>query len=68
MFYLTGFLRTQAREAAFQVALRDCSQEAREESGYIGVLQQRPASWDIKRLLLMKENQLSQINGVSTFL
>ena len=36
-------------------ALRDFSKRERE-----AVLQQRPSSWNIKRLLLIKENQTSQ--------
>ena len=51
-----------------QPALRDCSEEVREESGYIGVLQQRPGSRNIKRLLLIKENQISQVNEFTAFL
>ena len=40
-----------------QIPLKDCSKEAREDPGYIGVfLQQRPGIWNIKRLLLIKEN------------
>ena len=34
-------------------------------AGYIGVLQQKPASRNIKRLLLIKENQTSQVNESS---
>ena len=34
MLYLTDLLRTQARETAFQIALRDCSKEVREKPGY----------------------------------
>ena len=36
--------------------------------GFIGVLQQRPGSQKVKRLLLMKENQISQGNEFSAFL
>ena len=57
MFYLADFLRTQAWD-----------EEVREEAGYIGVLQQRPGSQNIKRLLLIKENQTSQVNEFSAFL
>ena len=35
--YSADFLRTQVREAASQIALRDCFKEIREEPGYIGV-------------------------------
>ena len=37
MFYLMDFLRTEAWDAASQIALRFCSKEVMEESGYIGV-------------------------------
>ena len=36
MFYLAK-VRTYAWDAASQIALRHCSQEVREETGYIGV-------------------------------
>ena len=39
-----------------------------EEPGYIEVLQQRTGSLDIKRLGLIKENQVSQVEEVSVFL
>ena len=32
------------REQSLKIALRDCSEEVREELGYIGVLQDRPYS------------------------
>ena len=37
MFYWADFLRPQAQEAASQITQRDCSEEVREEPGYIGV-------------------------------
>ena len=39
-----------------------------EEPGYIEALQQWAGSLNIKRLLLIKENQLSQVKEFSTFL
>ena len=39
-----------------------------EELGFIEVLQQRADSLNIKRLLLIKENQISQIKEFSAFL
>ena len=39
-----------------------------EEPGYLGVLQQRTGSLNIKRLLLMKENQIAQVKEFSAFL
>ena len=41
MFYSGNFLRTVAWETASQVALRNCSKEAREEPGYIGVFAEK---------------------------
>ena len=49
-------------------ALRECSEEARGEPGYIGVFATRPGSRNIKRLLLIKENQISQVKEFSAFL
>ena len=37
MFYSVNLLRTTAQETASQIALRNCSQEVREELGYIGI-------------------------------
>ena len=39
-----------------------------EEPGYIEVLQQRAGSLNINRLLLIKENQISQVKKLSHFL
>ena len=57
-------------KAAFHILL-DCSQQVREDLGYRGkqeFLQQRPSSQTIKRLLWIKENQISQVNEFSPFL
>ena len=62
------FWGPQGWEAASQIALRDYSEVVREKLGYTGVLQQRPGSQNIKRSLLTKENQTSQVNELSTFL
>ena len=51
-----------------QRALRDWSLEVWEEPGYRGVFPQRPGSQNIKRLLLIKENQTSQFSEFSPFL
>ena len=37
MFYLVDLLRTYAQEADSQIALRNCSDETREDPGYRGV-------------------------------
>ena len=64
MFCSVDLLRTLAQEAASQTALRECSKELREDSGYIEVVflfvcflkkQNPPGSHNIKRLLLIKE-------------
>ena len=41
-----------------QKALWDCSEEAKEEPEYIGVLQQKPGCQNIKKLLLKKTRYL----------
>ena len=68
MFYLVDILRTQAQDAASQTAQRDCCEEVREQPGYVRVFQQRPGSGNIKILLLVKENQTSQVKEFSIFL
>ena len=71
MFYLADFLRTQAQEAASQITQMDCSEEVREEPRYKGVFakkKKKTGSWNIKRLLLIKEIQTSQVNESSAFL
>ena len=39
--FLAKFLRTKTWKAASQIALRNFSEEVREEPGYIGILQQK---------------------------
>ena len=39
--FLAKFLRTKTWQAASQIALMNCSEEVREEPGYIGILQQK---------------------------
>ena len=69
MFYLMGMFRTPSPEDSIssdpkRIALR----RQGEEPGYIEVLQQRAGSLNIKRVLLVKENQISQIKELSAFL
>ena len=64
-FCLTRWLSVDFKP---RVALKGCSKEVREQSGFIGVLQQRPSSHNTKRLMIIKENQISQINEFSAFL
>ena len=68
LFYLVDLLRTQAWQAASQIALRVCSEEEREETGWIGVLPQNSVIHSIKMLPLIKENQISPDNEFSPFL
>ena len=49
------------------MSLRDYSKEVREELGSIGVLQQKPGSWNIKLLMLIKGNQTIRVNECSGF-
>ena len=43
-------------------ALRHWSKEINEEPGYMGVLQQKASSWNVKILLLVKGDWTSQVN------
>ena len=62
MFYSVGSFRTSSNPE--RTALR----RQGEEPGYTEVLQQRAGSLNIKRLLLSKENQISQVKEFSTLL
>ena len=55
-------------KAASQVNLRVALGKWGEEPGYIRALQQRAGSLNVKRLLGVKENQISQAKRFSTFL
>ena len=67
MFYLADKIEDLSREDSLS-ALRGCSEEVREKPGYVGVLQQKPRSQNIKRLLLIEENQKFQVNDFRAFL
>ena len=43
-------------------------QRGNEEPGYIEVLQQKTGSLNMKRLLLIKENQIAQVKQLSSVL
>ena len=58
MFYSVEFLNLSPGVSL--LALKDCSEEVRTEPGYIGVFVTK--TQNIKRLLLIKENQTSQVN------
>jgi hypothetical protein len=62
------FLGLRVKKAASQVNLRVALGKWREEPGYIRALQQRAGSLNIKKLLGVKENQISQAKRFSTFL
>ena len=62
------FLGFQAQETTSQTALRDCSKEEKGKAGYIGVFAAKPGSRNIKRLFLIKENQISLVKEVNTSL
>ena len=49
------------------MSLRDYSKKVREGLCSIGVLQQKPGSWNIKLLMLIKGNQITQVNECSGF-
>ena len=55
-------MRTAAQETAFQIALRNCSEEVRGELGYIGVFQQRASSPE------RQKDRISQVKEFSAFL
>ena len=61
-------LGLQARETLSQVTLRELSQGGGGKSQLYRTLQQGAGSLNIKRLLLAKENQISQIKELSAFL
>ena len=68
MFHLMDFLRTSVQKAASQVGLRDCSQDSKKEPGCVGFCNKNQVVRNIKRLLLIKGNQTSELNEFSAFL
>ena len=65
-FIWQEFLGLQAQEAVSQVTLRE--QLWGRQPAYIEVLQQRAGGLNVRGLLLVKENQISQVKEFSTFL
>ena len=63
-----GKMRAAARDAALQAALRNHSEEARGGARLHKVLQRRAGSLNVGILLLVKENQTSQVKEFSAFL
>ena len=69
MFYSVGIFRTSnLGDSISSDPERTAPRRRGEEPGYIEVLQQRAGSLNIKRLLLLKENQISQVKEFSAFL
>ena len=62
-----GKMRTAACETPSQ-DLKECSEEARGELGYIEFLQQRLGIGNIKKLLLIKESQICLVEEFNGFL
>ena len=68
MFYSVGVFRTSGLgDSISSNPARTALRRGGEEPGYIEALQQWAGSLNIKRLLLIKENQLSQVKEFSTF-
>ena len=69
MSYLVGIFRTSSLgESISSNPERTAPRRQGEEPDYIKVLQQRAGSLNVKRLLLIKENQIYQVKEFSTFL
>ena len=66
--FIWGKMRTAAWEAVLQKALEVVPRRQGKELGCIGVWQQRASSWNIKKWLLIKENQVSQVKELGAFL
>ena len=64
-----GILRTSSpRDRISSYPMRTAPRRQEEEPGDTEALQQRAGSLNIKRLLLIKENQVAQVKKFSTFL
>ena len=62
MFYLVGIFRMSSPEDSISSnPERTALRRRGEKPGYLEVLQQRAGSLNIKRLLLIKENQISPV-------
>ena len=69
MFYLVEMFRTSSLgDSNSSNPERTALRRPGEEPDYIEVLQQRAGSLNIKRLLLIKENQISPVKELSAFL
>ena len=62
-------MRTAAQETAFQIALRNCSEEAPGGARiYRSFATKGQVVGNVKRLSLIKENQIPQVKEFSAFL
>ena len=69
MFYLVGIFRTSSPgDSISNDSERTTLRRRGEKPGYIEVLQQRAGSLNIKRLLLINGNLISQVKEFSVFL
>ena len=69
MFYVVGIFRTLGLgDSISNDYERTALRRQEEQPGYTEALQQRASSLNIKRLLLIKENQISQVKKFSAFL
>ena len=69
MFYSAGIFRTSSLGGSISSnPERTAPRRQGGKPGYIEVLQQRAGSPNVKRLLLIKENQVSQVKEFSIFL
>ena len=67
--FIWGRRKTDSWKVVIQIALRSCSkEEGGEKLDYTEVLQQRVGNLNTKRLLLIKENQISQVKEFGTCL
>ena len=68
MFHLAGISRTSSLGEGISSEPDNSSKRREEEPGYIKILQQGAGSLNIKRPLLIKENQTSPLKEFSAFL
>ena len=70
MFYLRTFLRTITGETAFQIALRNSSEQVREEPEYVWVFAENKTEQAVEhqKITANQKNQTSQAKGFSAFL
>ena len=68
MFYLVDILRTSSLGHSTSDNAKKLFQRGRGKPEYIGSFATKPGSWNIKMLLLIKENQASHVKECSAFL